>query len=383
MRDKMGRLQYLDGLRGVAISTVVLVHAYASWPRLVPYGDQLANFPLIQNGWLAVELFFLISGFVIFMSLDKSSDAKSFLLNRWVRLFPAMLICSALILLLSQFLPDRPQGPPTLAALAPGLLFLDPFWLSHFGISAQSLEGTFWSLYVEVAFYVIVGVIYFVLGRRGALLCIFSLFCIAVALNILRSELPDFANSFLVRKLLVISDHTGMIYFGWFLSGMLAYEAFVHRKRWSLLRGLAVGILAALTVFLSTASVQGRTIHAEFPAIFVVLLFYATVASATMQRLISNRVFVFIGFVSYPLYLLHESPMIAGIVKLGRIFPSFPPLLLPILPIALLVALSWIVATYLEPALRSRLAPIARRATQWLPTRSPILRRSPWTRAGS
>ena len=91
------RLAHLDGLRGLAIALVLLFHAYAGWTGQVPYGAAYADIGVFKFGWLGVELFFLISGFVIFMTLDKTASFGVFLYKRWVRLFPAMLLASALI----------------------------------------------------------------------------------------------------------------------------------------------------------------------------------------------------------------------------------------------------------------------------------------------
>jgi peptidoglycan/LPS O-acetylase OafA/YrhL len=56
-----------------------------------------------------------------------------------------------------------------------------------------------------------------------------------------------------------------------------------------------------------------------------------------------------VGFISYPLYLIHENMMVAMIVKIGRIFPNMFAILIPILPILFVVGGAWIIARHLEP----------------------------------
>jgi Predicted acyltransferases len=66
------RITHLDGMRGLAILLVIAYHAYARWPELLPYAATTQHIPLLAFGWVGVQLFFMISGFVIFMTLDKS-----------------------------------------------------------------------------------------------------------------------------------------------------------------------------------------------------------------------------------------------------------------------------------------------------------------------
>lgn len=122
------RIEYLDGHRGIAILLVVFFHAYVRWAALVPYGNQYREIFLFKFGWLGVQLFFMISGFVILMTLEKSANRKKFLYRRWIRLFPAMLACSVMIFITSDFFSERPDGIPTWESLLPGLTFIEPGW---------------------------------------------------------------------------------------------------------------------------------------------------------------------------------------------------------------------------------------------------------------
>ena len=68
------RIGYLDGLRGVAILSVVLFHAYTRWGSIETFNQLEILKTLFSYGWLGVHLFFSISGYVIYMSLKKSEN---------------------------------------------------------------------------------------------------------------------------------------------------------------------------------------------------------------------------------------------------------------------------------------------------------------------
>ena len=56
-------------------------HAYSRWLEILPYSSGQMNI-IFNYGWLGVHLFFLISGFVIFLTLDKSSNFITFMFKR-------------------------------------------------------------------------------------------------------------------------------------------------------------------------------------------------------------------------------------------------------------------------------------------------------------
>lgn len=166
------RIAFLDGLRGIAILLVVLFHAYSRYPDIVPYKDSYKYFPLFEYGFLGVQLFFLLSGFVILMTLERSKNFFSFMYKRWIRLFPAMLIATILIFSTAFLFYERPGGMPNLYSVLPGLLFIEPSLLDKIvgGGKILPLEGAFWSLYIEMMFYIIFGISYFILGKKKAVI---------------------------------------------------------------------------------------------------------------------------------------------------------------------------------------------------------------------
>src|SRR6185312_10391499 len=96
------RIEIIDGFRAIAILLVVFYHFYSLNSNSLPnqtYKSIINYFPydyLTSGGAFGVEFFFIISGFVIFFSLQKSESLFFFLYRRFIRLFPSILLCSVL-----------------------------------------------------------------------------------------------------------------------------------------------------------------------------------------------------------------------------------------------------------------------------------------------
>ena len=334
--ESKSRITFLDGLRGLAITCVLLFHAYTRWPSLVPYGATFAGFPPAASGWLGVELFFMISGFVILMTLEKCDGFIDFMLRRWLRLFPAMLLCTLLIFFTARFLPERPGGQPVLLDVLPGLALTDIGW-GWIHPLPNPLDGSFWSLFVEVKFYAVFGAIYFLAGRSAAIWGLMLLFGLS-QLPLLLIQIPTLEA--LCKVLTYTTSQIESKYFSWFAAGALFYNYFVTRYLRQFLYATLCGVIAALSI-----SNYGIDIIAP---LLIVIIFAVALISQKFQYFLNNRIFQFIGFVSYPLYLIHQNMMIAMIIKISKIAPWIPPPLLPLLPILLLIILSWIIAERLE-----------------------------------
>ena len=338
--SKTHRIEFLDGFRGVAILLVILFHTYFRWPTHVPYGNEFSRFPLFSKGFIGVQLFFLISGFVILMTLEKSQTMRQFIYKRWLRLFPAMVICTLFVVLTLPFFPERPFGMPRLTAVIPGLLFIEPEWIrTATGVDVGILEASFWSLYVEVKFYVLFGLIYFYFSARAAIIGIFTLYCFWLVAHY---ALPPH------NPLLVTAEALSFQHFGWFTCGALSYLYYIGKNKNLLLYTLLAGVI-------SVGSLDITTKGTPIAATVILLVFVATIYFDQLKPIFENRVLLFIGFISYPLYLIHENTLIALIIKLGKQFMSIPHIVLPFLPILLLIGIAYVIAKYLEPLLRKLL----------------------------
>lgn len=276
------------------------------------------------------------------MSLETHSHFPSFLYKRWLRLFPAMLIASILIFITAGFFYERPRGIPQLSSVVPGLLFIEPSWLKAVtGIPFSSLEGSFWSLYVEMKFYMVFGLLFFLLGRTKAMICLCVLFLISL--------LPLLIDSITLSKVL---ETLSLRHFAWFAGGAFAYLNFTTKERYYLLLCLVICSCEILRTYWNDHYVM----VASFSAL---LLFLLPIYFQQLRNIISAKLLLFFGFISYPLYLIHENAMISMILKFHKSFDGQIPLfLLPLMAIAILSVMAFIIAKYGEPFLKRGLAKI-------------------------
>ncbi len=175
-RERTPQILGLDLIRCVAALLVMLFHygfymwtwaSAAEGAHDVSY-HWMASFSWF--GWIGVEIFFVLSGFVIAYSA-KHNSASNFLKSRFMRLYPTIWICATLTLLTEQFWlgPNRPHN---LANSYIHTLLLIP-WTQNW------VDGPYWTLPIEVSFYTIIFLllvlgVYRYLGRAMIVLGIFS-----------------------------------------------------------------------------------------------------------------------------------------------------------------------------------------------------------------
>ncbi len=141
----MGHLPVLDGLRGVAIATVFLVHLYS---------------PLFPGGGSGVMLFFVLSGFLITKLALEEGDRTGglslmqFYIRRLFRIFPPLFVMLAFLLVASfTFMSDLGEPLRREIALAGGSM--GNLWPIFYGFEPRGALGHTWSLGIEEQFYLV------------------------------------------------------------------------------------------------------------------------------------------------------------------------------------------------------------------------------------
>lgn len=336
------RLNHLDGLRGIAVSLVILYHLFGEdWAGLLPYADTYNDF--FKFGYMGIQMFFIISGFVISMTLEKCNGFGDFMYRRWFRLFPAMLIVSFLILITAPLLTSRPYGPPVIHDLIPGLTFIEPaFYRFIFNNDQKVLEGAFWTLFVEAKFYIVAGLLYFSFGQKRMIEVLVVMFLTYIVFDALRTTIPSEMSDYIETLMRYLNYR----HYGWFAAGALFYRYYSQKSKVAFMWGVVVALMSA-------RSLDGLLTSSMVFASFLILIFIGAMLNDQLQKFLSNRVFVFLGFISYPLYLVHENAVVSMVIQMHHLYPLMPPYLLPVLPVSVLIFIAWLVANYLEPALRS------------------------------
>jgi peptidoglycan/LPS O-acetylase OafA/YrhL len=286
------RFAALDGLRFFAAVAVVLFHFTArttdAWPEpvsdLAPWLFRLSKF-----GYFGVDLFFVISGFVILMSAW-GRTTQQFAASRISRLYPAywagVIITSGVLLLSAREEFDVSR-----------LLVNLTMTQSAFGI--PNIDGVYWTLWVELRFYLLIGV-FILVGITTRRVLLFSASWPIIAFIAERSE------SHLVQTLLI--PHYASLFAG----GMLLYV--IHRNGHSFLAWML--LLANVAWAVPTAGndargavldTTGAGVSPDLGALVIVLCF-AAVAITTLTPLVHLRWrwLTVLGVLTYPLYLLHE-----------------------------------------------------------------------------
>ena len=328
----MERLKTLDGLRVVAIIMVMLFH-YSYLFNGQFYNISLPDKNYFKYGYLGVELFFIISGFVITLTLTKSKGFFNFLKKRWIRLFPGMLICSLLTFIIISLFDSENYFPDSkkIVNLLVSNSFLSPAVINPvLKIKTAYIDAPYWSLWVEIQFYITIGLTYFL--NKTSFIRNFLILSISLALLFFVSHQFDFLPSkinWFLRVILEIFNF--FLFFLWFVLGVLIFKLYyTNKNRWIVLLIFVVALL------------QLWFLNFEYYSIFFMLIctfvFYSFLYNQKLLGFLTNSLFQKIGIASYSIYLLHQNIGILLLSKLDRFFGKINF----ILPLIIILGFSYI-----------------------------------------
>ncbi|MEO3810585.1 acyltransferase [Sphaerisporangium sp. B11E5] len=172
---RTGRQSWLDALRGVAALIVVFEH---SLDALLPEVRNAIS-PWFDFGQYGVLVFFLVSGYVIPVSLERRGDVRGFWINRVFRLYPLWLLTAvlgtafALVEVYTRLPPDA-RAEPLTSALAHLTMLQDL-------LQVNSVVNVFWTLSYEMVFYLLVTAMFVFGVHRASTAASVTLACCAVA----------------------------------------------------------------------------------------------------------------------------------------------------------------------------------------------------------
>ena len=286
--------EILDGLRGIAALSVVTFH-FMEWA----YSDYSQNF--IGHGFLAVDFFFCLSGFVIAYAYDNrigKMGVLEFFKSRIIRLHPLVIAGSVLGLL--AFLVDPFGGHPELystgkiiLAFFCSVLLIPLPVIADRGFNLFSFNAPAWSLFWEyVANIVYAFVLYKI--NRGYLLLLTILSAVAICLVCYRS-----GNLMGGWSGPTFWDGSARISYS-FLAGLLIY-----RSDWIIKNKLGfIGVAILLFLAFIMPFSKWNWLSEPLVVLFYFPLLIALGAGAALKPGL-KKVCIFLGNISYPLYMTH------------------------------------------------------------------------------
>lgn len=295
---RQGRLHALDALRLLAALAVVLYHflafsrgsQYGAWQTPPQQVFPTVN-PAASYGWLGVELFFLISGFVICMS-TWGKPAGRFLVSRFTRLYPAYwfgVLATSAVLAIWPVVRFSPERDDILANLTMFQVLFE----------VDDIDGVYWSLWAEIRFYLL----FFFVAAIGLTYTRVVIFCLSWASAVVIVPALDSPQLY---------TWTMPTYAPFFIGGIGLY--LIYRCGLTLVSG---GIVA-LSWLLAQNQLPGLVHNAQISvrhqlsmdtALIIVTASYALMLALALGAFdrIRWRWLATAGAITYPLYLLHQN----------------------------------------------------------------------------
>ena len=319
MELKTTKIWFLHALRGVAALLVMIYHlAFLFWlandkvtlsfsfllPRTsintlayAPIHDFLTQYHF-DLGAFGVALFFLISGFVIPISLERDQGVR-FLISRFFRIYPTYIVGFTLtflaILLYTRTRGiDFPYGIKNY--LAQISLFRDWLWL-------PSIDGVSWTLETEIKFYLLVLVIasFKKLNSAKTIILIALSLCF---LNIVSSNYYDSLLNNNIRAYQIIYVITYSIVSLLFMLIGVAFYNF-HFKKWSAPQFWVVSVIVFLCFVAAFLNGPTPNLVKMYAFTYIPALLVFTAAYILRDSFKYNKWLNFLGDISYPLYVIH------------------------------------------------------------------------------
>ncbi len=350
----------LDLLRFAAALLVLACHYGAgmqvegfdvSYPWLARY---------VWFGWVGVEIFFLISGFVIAYSAQAAS-AGSFARGRVLRLYPAAWFCATTTMVVRHY-----------AEVSRGWLgWHRTQWFHSLlllpGPNFSFIDGSFWTLPVELTFYTLIFALLLVNRWRWLEAAMGVVAVLSFCFNLLElhpaGRIGTHLQAFGQSRMAWLEDDLLLRHGVFFALGALLWMVLLQRAtvaRWILMAICVAGAVIEIRLHAAVVNDYAHTHFSGTPAlivwIFTVVLFVSSVRysdriSAALGNHLSTTARI-LGMITYPLYLLHQR---VGYLLIARLQEFMPGILALLLTALLMLLAAGVIAFRIEPWIREPL----------------------------
>jgi len=295
----------IDGLRAVAVVSVVLFHAF---PWMIP------------GGFIGVDVFFVISGYLITRIILRGTttgtfDFRDFYAHRARRIFPSLIVVLASVYVIGWLTLLQVEFAQLGKHIAAGALFVANFALwreaGYFDVDSSAKPLThLWSLGIEEQFYIVWPFAIWLLAKsktlvKGAAVLVGAVSFVACIAQTNSSSAGLYYSPLTRFWELMIGSLLAMV--GGELLARIGRRTIVPSI------GVAMIVIALATI---DASSPFPSWNALLPTIGTALIISGG-ASNPVARLLSNKVLVWVGLISYPLYLWHWPLLVIARIVAG------------------------------------------------------------------
>lgn len=348
-----------------------LIRLFAALQVLIFHATHHLDAPLNSHAvnWLVslfpgVPIFFFVSGFLISSSFETNNSLRDYTLNRALRIYPALLVCLGITIALvasTGYFQQEFSGKEFLVWVACQMTFMqffNPDFLRGFGVGV--VNGSLWTISVELQFYVLVPCLYALLTRLGnrgkrSDLAIAGLLLLFLVANRWYFAMEDSLSEHLAHRLMGVSF---VPWFYMFLLGVLAQRHFAMLHR--LLAGKGLYLLVAYVLLMFAINpfgvVRGNALGPfSYAALALVVFSCAYSLPMLSRRLLAGN------DISYGVYIYHM-PVVNVLIELG--FRGRPVDVVAATTLTVLLAcLSWFAVE--RPALRLKRHPMNPFSDRW------------------
>lgn len=294
----------LDGLRGIAVLGVMIYHV---------------GTPFFKGGFIGVDIFFILSGFLITSLLisefDESGSVnlKSFYMRRVLRLGPALIMLLIVYCLASYIFLNEDRAARNYVDALISLLYISN-WARAFGIHAPAFLGHTWSLSIEEQFYVVWPIVLLTLLRMSTKRRHVVIFAIAIALFSWIIRIHFLSNGATIERVYNgLDTRADALMVGCALGVALSSGLIKDNVRKILLKILEfVAPLSVVGLFIFSAFGSVRDPWAYYFGFLIVELLTAALVidvlinqQSIIRKFLVAKSLVWTGSISYGLYLWH------------------------------------------------------------------------------
>lgn len=282
------RLEYVDSIRGIAAISVVIAHF------IVPiYGEDNFIFShILDVGKIGVVLFFIISGFIIPFSFRRENGGvQAFFISRFFRLYPGYWFSLFLFIIVSSIFGREFPAHQILANAT----------MIQTAMGVRDIVGVYWTLFIEIVFYVLC-VIAFVTGLLNKpkfnFLSSWGMLVFALVMGLAKRKLE-------IALPVALPLALSLMAFGGLWREYLLENNFIAGKLAKKYIFIII-ILIPIISFLSYGMESGHTLR--YTLTYYISMFFFVLLTTRLK--IRNKYMVFMGVISYSMYLIHPSLLV-------------------------------------------------------------------------